>query len=37
MELMTNALHEAQLPADAAAVLYDFFGAMATFMINREG
>jgi hemoglobin len=37
MEMMTKALHEAQLPQEAAAVLYDFFGAMATFMINREG
>jgi hemoglobin len=37
MEMMTNALHEAALPREAAAVLYDFFGAMATFMINREG
>ncbi len=30
MVLMTNALLEAQLPPDAAALLYDFFGAMAT-------
>jgi hemoglobin len=37
MQLMTNAVHEAQLPPDAAAVLQEFFGAMATFMINRGG
>jgi hemoglobin len=35
MNLMTNAVHEAALPSDAAALLLEFFGAMATFMINR--
>ena len=35
MNLMSNAVAEANLPADAAALLLDFFGAMATFMINR--
>lgn len=35
MHLMTNSVAEAGLPEDAAAVLLDFFGAMATFMINR--
>lgn len=35
MHLMTNSVAEAELPADAGAVLLDFFGAMATFMINR--
>lgn len=37
MQLMTNAVAEAELPADAAGVLLEFFGAMATFMINRGG
>ncbi len=35
MNLMTNAVHEAALPPDASALLLEFFGAMATFMINR--
>jgi hemoglobin len=35
MQLMTRAVDEAQLPPDAAALLTDFFAAMATFMINR--
>jgi hemoglobin len=35
MTLMTNAAHEAQLPPEATALLLEFFGAMATFMINR--
>jgi hemoglobin len=35
MELMTAALDEAQLPADADAVLREFLGSTATFMINR--
>ena len=35
MNLMTNAVQEAAIPADAAALLLEFFGAMATFMINR--
>jgi hypothetical protein len=29
-------LDEAKLPADADAVLRDFLGSMATFMINRR-
>ncbi len=37
MHLMTNSVAEAGLPEDAAAVLLDFFGAMATFMINKGG
>ncbi len=37
MNLMTNAAHEAQLPPDATALLLEFFGAMATFLINRGG
>jgi hemoglobin len=37
MQLMTNAVHEAALPPEPAALLLDFFGAMATFMINRGG
>ena len=35
MALMTRALDETQLPPDADALLRQFFGAMATFMINR--
>lgn len=35
MELMTAALNEAGLPADADAVLREFLGSTATFMINR--
>lgn len=35
MNLMTNAVHEAAIPAEAASLLLEFFGAMATFMINR--
>jgi len=35
MALMTRALDEVQLPADADAVLRGFFEATATFMINR--
>ncbi len=37
VHLMTNAAHEAQLPPDATALLLEFFGAMATFLINRGG
>ena len=33
--LMNRALDQAALPEDAAAVLRDFFGAMATFLRNR--
>jgi hemoglobin len=35
LELMTRAMLEAQLPADAAQILGLFFREMATFMINR--
>ena len=35
LSLMTRALDEAALPADAADVLRTFFGATATFLINR--
>lgn len=37
MQLMTNAIEEAQLPPDAAAVLLAFFEPMSTFLINRGG
>jgi hemoglobin len=37
VQLMDNALREAQLPAEAEAILRQFFDAMATFMINRGG
>jgi hemoglobin len=33
--LMDRALVEAEIPADAAAVLTPFFHHMASFMINR--
>jgi len=36
MQLMTAALDEAKLPSEADAVLRDFLGATATFMINRR-
>lgn len=36
MQLMTNALQEAQLPADVSKMLLEFFDGVATFMINRE-
>ena len=35
MRLMERALDEAALDADASALLREFLGAMATFMINR--
>jgi hemoglobin len=35
MAMMTRALEEAKLPAEADAVLREFFGSTATFMINR--
>jgi hemoglobin len=35
MELMSRALDQAALDAEAAALLREFLGAMATFMINR--
>lgn len=37
VELMDRALASAGLPAEAAAVLHEFFHATATFMINRPG
>lgn len=37
MELMNRALDEVQLPADATAFLREFFGGVATFMVNRSG
>lgn len=37
LELMSAALDETALPADAAAVLRDFFGAVATMLVNRPG
>jgi len=36
MELMTRALDDAQFPPDADALLREFFGAVATMMINRQ-
>lgn len=35
MQLMTNAMKEAQLDPEAANILHQFFDQMATFMINR--
>lgn len=35
LELMDAALDETALPADAAAFLRDFFGAVATMLVNR--
>ena len=35
MQLMTRALDEAAFPADADALLREFFGAVATMMVNR--
>ena len=35
MQLMSKALSEAALPADAEAVLREFFEGTATFMMNR--
>lgn len=35
MHLMTRALEEAKLPAEAETVLREFFESTATFMINR--
>jgi len=37
MRLMTAALDEVKLPAEADAVLREFFASVATFMINRPG
>ncbi len=36
MQLMTNALREAELPADIAKFLHEFFDGVATFMMNRQ-
>lgn len=37
MQLMTSALEEAGLPADAEAILRPFFDSVSSFMINRPG
>ncbi len=37
LQLMNRALDEAALPADADALLREFFAAVATMMINRPG
>lgn len=37
MQLITNAIAEAQLPAGAAEILLGFFDPMSTFLINRPG
>src|SRR4051812_15164568 len=36
-QLMDNAFAEAQLPAEAEAMMRDFLGQIATMMINRKG
>lgn len=36
MELMDRAIEEAALPPDVAALMRDFLGQVATFMINRQ-
>jgi hemoglobin len=36
MQLMDHALDEAQLPDDVTALMRDFLGQVATFMINRQ-
>jgi hemoglobin len=36
MQLMTNALNEAELPTDVSKMLLEFFDGVATFMMNRE-
>ncbi|MEO8100206.1 MAG: globin [Acidobacteriota bacterium] len=33
--LMAQSITEAQLPQDAGQLLFEFFGAMATFLINK--
>jgi hemoglobin len=35
MQLMTDALAEAQLPADVETVMREFLGGIATFLMNR--
>ena len=37
LELMNAALEEAALPMDVTAMLRDFFGAVASMMVNRPG
>jgi hemoglobin len=36
MQLMTNALDKAELPADTHKELHEFFDGVATFLMNRE-
>lgn len=36
MQLMRNALQEAEFPPEARAYLDEFFGGVATFLINRQ-
>lgn len=36
MELMRNALREAEFPPEARDYLEEFFGGVATFLINRQ-
>jgi truncated hemoglobin YjbI len=36
MQLMTNAVNEAKLPADVSKMLLEFFDGVATFMMNRQ-
>ena len=36
MQLMTNALEQADLPPDIQTFLHQFFDGVATFMMNRE-
>jgi hemoglobin len=37
LELMDRALVEAALPADATALLREFFGGVANMLLNRQG
>ena len=37
VQLMSNALDEAGLPAEATATIREFLGGVATFLINRPG
>jgi hemoglobin len=36
MQLMDNALDQARLPDDVTALMREFLGSIATFMINRQ-
>ena len=36
MDLMTKALDQSSLPAEAREAILDFFGTTATFMINAQ-